>query len=115
VPITVQARLIGCTCDMDGSWYTPSWFFLGSGGPELLVQPEVTRPPADPGEWFILNLDPASQHPAVLPVGEVVEVTGIFDHPAAANCTITEMDGDPVATQECRLSFAVTTFVTVRP
>src|SRR2546430_772596 len=32
VPITVDARLISCKCDMDGSWYTPSWFFLGSGG-----------------------------------------------------------------------------------
>ena len=26
VPITVQARLISCKCDIDGAWYTPSWF-----------------------------------------------------------------------------------------
>jgi len=109
--ITVQARLIECNCDMDGAWYTPRWFFLGSGGPKLLVEPGVTRPPADVGKWFILNLDPAGQHPAVLPVGKVVDVTGMFDHPAAGGCTVTEMDGEPLPTQDCRLAFAVTKLV----
>ena len=37
----------------------------------------------------------------------VVDVSGVFDHPAAANCTITEMDGEPVESQRCRLAFAV--------
>ncbi len=66
-----------------------------------------------------LNLDPTGQHPDVLPIGrylegtswsqpEVVEVTGIFDHPAAARCTFTEWDAEPVPTQQCRLEFAVT-------
>ena len=108
VPITVQARLIGCNCEMDGPVYSPGWFGLGSGY-RLLVEPGVTSPPADPGQWFILTLDPAGQHPDVLPVGKVVEVTGIFDHPAAASCT--EMDGEAVPTQVCRLQFAVTRLV----
>ena len=44
-----------------------------------------------------------------------VEVTGIFDHPAALGCTLTEPDGEPVPTQDCRLAFAVTRLVTVGP
>ena len=115
VPITVTARLIGCNCDMDGSWYTPGWFFLGSGGAMLLVEPGVTRPPDDTREWFHVDLDPTGQHPDVLPVGKVVQVTGTFDHPAAASCTVTEMDGEPVSTQDCRLEFAVTRLITVGP
>lgn len=115
VPITVTARLIGCNCNMDGSWYTPWWFFLASGGPMLLVEPGVTRPPDDTREWFHLDLDPTGQHPDVLPVGKVVQVTGTFDHPAAASCTVTEMGGEPVSTQDCRLEFAVTRLNTVGP
>lgn len=42
-------------------------------------------------------------------------MTGIFDHPAAASCTVTEMDGEPVSTQDCRLVFAVTRLITVGP
>ena len=115
VPITVQARLIQCNCEMDGPTYSPGWFGLGSGY-KLLVEPEVTRPPADAARWFILELDPAGQHPDVLPVGDVVEVTGIFDHPAAAACTgNVGVDDAPVPTQDCRLQFAVTRLVTVRP
>ncbi len=111
-PITIRARLIECNCEMDGPWYTPGWFFLGSGSPKLLVEPTTTHPPADAGTWFVLKLDPAGQHPDVLPVGKVVEATGLFDHPAAAGCTVTEMDGNPVPTQDCRLAFAVTKLVT---
>ena len=108
VPITVEARLLSCNCDADGSWYTPHWFFLGSGSPELLVEPRLTTVPSDVADWFSLNLDPTGEHPDVLPIGQVVEVTGIFDHPAAATCTRTEMDGDQVPSQGCRLEFAVT-------
>ena len=110
VPITVQARLLECNCDADGSWYSPSWFFLGSGSPNLLADPDMTRPPdsAKPDEWFALNLDPTGDHPAVLPIGKVVQVTGMFDHPAAASCTLTQMDGEPAPSHGCRLEFAVT-------
>ena len=111
VPISVMARLISCNCDMDGSWYTPSWFWLGSGSPNLLVEPDVVTVPSDVGDWFLLNLDPMAEHPQVLPVGQIVEVTGIFDHPAASSCTRTEMDGEPVSSQGCRLEFAVTRLV----
>ena len=113
VPITVQARLISCACEIDGAWYTPSWFRLNDD-PELLVEPGVTRVPPDMADWFGLDLDPAGQHPDVLPVGDVVEVTGMFDHPAAATCMRTEMDGAPVPSQGCRLEFAVTRLVASR-
>lgn len=126
VPITVTARLVNCNCDIDGPWYTPGWFLLGGGSPTLLVEPGVTRPPDDTREWFHLNLDPTGQHPDVLPIGRylgdtswskpgLVEATGIFDHPAAASCTVTGMDGGPVSTQRCRLEFAVTRLITVGP
>jgi hypothetical protein len=45
----------------------------------------------------------------------MVEVTGIFDHPAASTCTKTEMDGDPAPSQGCRLEFAVTQLRVVGP
>ena len=109
VPITIAARLISCNCDMDGPGYDPSWFLLGSGSPDLLVEPGATTLPEDLADWFFLNLDPAGQHPDVLPIGQDVEVTGMFDHPAAASCTRTEPDGEPVPDQGCRLEFAVTT------
>jgi hypothetical protein len=59
-------------------------------------------------DWFVLNLDPSGAHPEALPIGQIVEVTGIFDHPAASHCTLTEMDGEPVPSRGCRLEFAVT-------
>jgi hypothetical protein len=59
----------------------------------------------------VLNFDPGDEHPDKIPEGKVVRVTGVFDHPAAAKCTLTEMDGEPVASQGCRLEFAVTRLV----
>ncbi|MDX6315361.1 MAG: hypothetical protein QOF44_4825, partial [Streptomyces sp.] len=116
VPITVQARLIECNCEIDGPTYSPGWFSSTASAGKLLVEPKVTSPPADPGSSLILELDPAGQHPDVLPVGEVVEVTGIFDHPAAAGCTgNVGADDTPVPTQDCRLQFAVTRLVAIRP
>jgi hypothetical protein len=111
-PITVVARLISCNCDVDGGWLTPEWFSSGTGGPEMLVEPGLTQPPSNVRDWFWLNLDPAGQRPAALPVGEIVEVTGVFDHPAAAGCTFTELEGKPVPSQRCRLAFAVGKLVT---
>jgi hypothetical protein len=116
VPITVEARLLSCNCDIDGAWYTPFWFFLASGSPNLLVEPDVLTPSTDtiPG-GFVLNLDPEAEQPDPLPIGDVVEVTGTFDHPAAAGCTATEMDGQPVATLACRAEFAVTRMLVFGP
>jgi hypothetical protein len=106
-PITLVARLISCECDVDGGWLTPRWFSLGTGSPEMLIGPQMTRTPSDVQDWFWLNLDPAGQRPETLPVGKVVEVTGVFDHPGAAGCTFTELDRAPVPSQRCRLAFAV--------
>ena len=114
VPITVEARLISCNCNIDGPWYTPFWFHL-SDNPDLLVEPGVASVPPDTADWFGLNLDPTSEHPDVLPIGQIVEVTGVFDHPAASTCTRTEMDGEPVPSQGCRLEFAVTRLTRVGP
>lgn len=75
----------------------------------------MTDVPHDFADWFELNLDPVGEHPDVLPLGQVVEVTGIFDHPAALTCTRTEMDGSPVASQGCRLEFAVTRLLVFGP
>src|SRR5262245_53657275 len=107
-PITVEARLIGCNCDMDGASYEPDWLGLGGGSPDLLVEPDVTTLPPDPADWNVLHLDPAGEHPDVIPRDQVVLVTGIFDHPAASTCTLTPMDGEPGPTQDCRFAFAVT-------
>ncbi|HEX5823226.1 MAG TPA: hypothetical protein VFY18_02095 [Candidatus Limnocylindrales bacterium] len=115
VPIHIVARLIWCNCNMDGSWYTPHWFFLASGSPNLLLDDDVTTVPPDVADWFVLNLDPTSEHPDVLPVDQMVELTGVFDHPAASSCTRTEMDGEPVSSQGCRLEFAVTRLVVHGP
>ena len=115
VPITVEARLIWCNCDIDGSWYTPHWFFLASGSPNLLAEPGVTAVPSDFSDWFVLNMDPTGEQPDVLPIGQIVEVSGIFDHPAASSCTRTEMDGNPVSSPGCRLEFAVTRLLVSGP
>jgi hypothetical protein len=73
----------------------------------MLVEPWLTAPPSDVRDWFWLNLDPAGHRPTALPMGEIVEVTGVFDHPAAAGCTFTELEGKPAPSQHCRLAFAV--------
>jgi hypothetical protein len=108
-PITVKARLLSCECDVDGAWYTPFWFAMGGGN--LLVEPDRTTPPSDHRDQMDLSLDPDGEHPDELPIGELVEVTGVFDHPAASSCTLTQMDGTPVPSQGCRLLFAVTRLV----
>jgi hypothetical protein len=113
VPITVEARLVACNCDVDGGRFEPSWFTFG-GGP-LLVEPAQTQAPSDVADWFALHMDPAGQHDDVLPVdgvypdpGQIVEVTGVFDHPAAASCMLAEMDGELAPSHDCRFTFAVT-------
>jgi hypothetical protein len=80
----------------------------------MLVEPQLTRAPSNVRDWFWLSLDPAGQAPDPLPMDDIVEVTGVFDHPAAAECTVTEMDSQPVPSQSCRLAFAVSKMV-VKP
>ena len=74
----------------------------------MLVEPERTTPPGNMDDALSLSLDPAGEHPDELPMGEVVEVTGVFDHPAASSCTMTVNEGEPIATQDCRFWFAAT-------
>ena len=54
---------MSCNCDIDGSWYTPHWFFLGSGSPDLFVAPHATTVPSEFADWFALNLDPSGEIP----------------------------------------------------
>ena len=120
-PITVQARIVECNCDVDGApEYDPAWFGW-SGGP-LLVPPSTNRPEARAADWFGLRLDPSGEYPNPLPVGMyvsgttwsdagIMDVTGVFDHPAAAACTVTLIpydEHDAVPTTDCRSMFAVT-------
>jgi hypothetical protein len=110
-PITVHARLLSCNCDVDGAWYTPQWFSAGGG--DMLVEPERLTVPQDYRETIPVSLDPAGSYNADLPMGEVVEVTGVFDHPAASTCTLTQMDGEPMPDPGCRLLFAVTRLASI--
>jgi hypothetical protein len=111
-PITVRARVVGCYCEVDGPLTTPDWVSPTSGSGELLVDVGETRAPADTNDWFALHLDPAAEVNADLALGIIVEVTGIFDHPAAKTCTETE-DGRSTASVQCRLTFAVTKLTTL--
>jgi hypothetical protein len=106
-PITVRARLLSCNCDIDGPGYEPSWFGVGSG--DLLVEPDRTSAQVGDHDSMLLTLDPAGAHPDTLPVGEVVELTGVYDHPAASSCTVIT-DTNPEPSQDCRLRFVVTEY-----
>lgn len=119
VALTVEARVVSCNCDVDGGWFEPSWFSFG-GGP-LLVDPAQTKAPSDVADWFPIHMDPDGHHDDVLPVdgvhpdlGQIVEVTGVFDHPAAGTCRYAEMGGELAPSQDCRSMFAVTRLTVVR-
>ena len=142
VPITVPARIIDCSCDPGpfGGWIEPGWLWDG-GARLLLVDPSVDRPPADQSEWlawhdrgsFWLHLDPTGAYPDPLPVGGsvgevgadawaepdlIVDVTGMFDHPAAADCSVRGGEPAPVlfpAILGCQLEFAITRVARVGP
>ena len=116
-PITVQARVIECNCDVDGGYYDPAWFGWG-GQPLLLVEPSETAAPDDTESWLVLMLDPAGRHPDPLPVGQIVNVTGMFDHPDARGCLFQNLpieSGPPEPTDACRYMFATTSLVAVGP
>jgi hypothetical protein len=104
--IAVRARLVGCNCEVDAPGREPAWFGFVEGG-LLLTPPEQTRPPADVRDWFFLHLDPRGEYTRPLPVGKLVSVTGLFDHPDALRCVQTG-DGDAQAVPDCRWTFAVT-------
>ena len=114
-PITIQARLVECNCDVNGGSYDPAWFGWG-GRTGLLVDPSKTEAPASTADWLAVLLDPAGEHPDELPLGEVVEVTGMFDHPAARACLYQGPENAPPApTDDCRYRFATTSLVAQGP
>jgi hypothetical protein len=106
-PLQVKARIVSCNCDIDGPIVEPGWFGVG-GQANLLVTPDQTKAPTNPGDWFFLAIDPEAEQPATLPVGKVVDVTGMFDHPAALDCQVAGMDEPLKPSSDCRFDFAVT-------
>jgi hypothetical protein len=89
----------------------PGWF--GVTEVRFLADPSQSRPVADVDDALLVVLDPAGTYPDPVPMGSVLDVTGMFDHPAAAGCTTT--DG-PITerTPSCRFAFAVTSMVPAR-
>lgn len=112
-PITVRARLVSCNCDIDGPPVDPAWFGI-SAEPILLVDPNETRPPSSPEEWYQLRVDPGAGVTS-LPEGHVVDITGSFDHPAAVDCLVTDFDAPPTPSPTCRFVFAATALEVVEP
>ncbi len=118
VPITIEARLIECNCDVDGGGFQPAWFGVDDQ-PLLLVDASETKPPADYKDWLIVALDPLGRYPGVLPIGQIVEVTGMFDHPDAQGCLYQgvpiDTAGPPTRSSACRFMFATTSIAASGP
>ena len=112
-PITVRARLVACHCDVDGPATDPSWLGVGDQ-PILLVDPSQTKPPDRSEDWFILHADP-DVWMGPLPLDEVVDVTGSFDHPAAEGCLVAGLDEPPTPSISCRFAFTLSAFPVVEP
>lgn len=108
VPISLEVRVVPCHCDWDGPQTEPAW--LGVDGPEpvLLVDPALTAAPSNVEEWLILHLEPSVGDAGSIPGGSMANVTGIFDHPAAAACQETGLEEPLHPTPACRFVFAVT-------
>jgi hypothetical protein len=114
VPITVRAQLEGCGVDMPDAMYVPE-MFNGFYDPaaEDLVPVILGEPGTDPCEMerqLQLAIDPATISPDQVPVGDVAELTGIFDHPAAADCEFVSflVDESRAEPAWCRPKFVVT-------
>jgi hypothetical protein len=105
VPITFQARLVRCDCDIDGPAIEPGWFMPSD---LVLIDPTASDNPVDMDRATLLALDPAADVHDPLPVDRLVEVTGMFDHPAAAACRVGGFDTPPEPSLECRFFFTVT-------
>lgn len=112
-PLTIRARLVSCNCDIDGPPVVPAWLGI-SAEPILLVDASETGPPDSPEDWYQLHVDPKAGITS-LPEGRVVDVTGTFDHPAAADCLVSDFDAPPTPSASCRFVFAVTALEVVQP
>lgn len=112
-PITVRARLVSCNCDADGPPVDPAWLGI-SPEPILLVEPTESAPPSSPEDWYELHADP-DVWMGPLPIGEVVDVTGIFDHPAAERCLVAGFDEPLTPSPACRFAFTLSALRVVGP
>ena len=111
VPLTLSARVALCNCDIEGPTIDPPWFAGrpgAEGGPLVLTEAEPGAPISLGENAVLLVVDPQGDVADPVPVGESVEVTGLFDHPAAAACTTSENGADPIPSVGCRFAFAVT-------
>jgi hypothetical protein len=108
-PITLDARLTTCNCDIDSATFDPEWFNISlfEGAPIVLAEPAGAGS-IDLADGLLLVLDPDGEADDPLPLDSVVEVTGVFDHPAAQTCTSSVDGGEPEPTVSCRFVFAVT-------
>ena len=106
--ITVRGKFVNCQCDIDGPPTNPTWF--GVSELRFLVDPSRSGPLGDVQSALSVVLDPSGTYPESVPMDRVVDVTGMFDHPAAAPCTTS--DGALVErTPSCRFAFAITSIV----
>jgi hypothetical protein len=106
--ITVRGKFLNCECEIDGPPMDPNWF--GVSESRFLVDPARSSPLGDVTDALWVVLDPAGTYPDPVPVGQVLDVTGMFDHPAAAACTM--VDGaSRERTPSCRFAFAVTSML----
>ena len=82
----------------------------GLGGGPLVLTPKGTAPGAGSvDEDLLLRVATNAPGSDPLPIGGDVVVTGMFDHPAAADCRADEdYDGDREPSPLCRGLFLVT-------
>lgn len=113
-PMTLTGRILACNCEMDpGENIEPPsfrWQYTEDNAGPLLLTPPGTVSPSDFMSYAaVLRLATDADVPDRLPVGEDVEVTGMFDHPAAAGCRYDEnFDGEAEPSPYCRGLFLVT-------
>ncbi len=120
-PITVEALLLDCDragepadrgwCEMDtGSpAFRPRWFDRSL---VFLADPDG---PLREDTAMELHAAPRGSVPDPLPSGEVVAVTGQFDHPAARRCTVDHYFQTDQPSVYCRTVFAVTAIDAASP
>jgi hypothetical protein len=114
VPISVRAQLAGCGVDLPDAMYEPEMFngFYDPNAEEL-VPIMLGEPGTDPCELdrqLQLIIDPATVSAAEVRIGDVAELTGLFDHPAARDCVFVSflVDERQPEPEWCRPQFVVT-------
>ncbi len=122
VPLTFEARIVSCRCEMDGPGLEPGWFGIefatdasGTVTTPLLVDRGQTQPGPIPS-WFIAHLDPTADIPDPIPFDRDVRIIGQFDHPAAGACRYAASEQSATASPvlDCRTTFAITAVQPIR-